>query len=141
MMHRTKHYLLGGLVMLLAASANAQQPTAPDSTETEMASGNGHFVVSYESRLQPIVINRMHSWVIHVENRAGETVEDAQLEVIGGMPVHDHGLPTLPQNTRHLGSGSYLVEGMKFHMNGWWQITVTITAADVADTVIFNLVL
>ncbi len=132
---------LTGLVTLLALAAMAQQPAAPGNTDTEVTSDNGRFIVSYETRLQPIVINRIHSWVFHIESAQGEAVEDAQVDVIGGMPVHDHGLPTLPQATQHLGSGNYLMEGMKFHMNGWWQITVTVITADATDTVTFDLVL
>lgn len=143
MKHRTMTLLssISGLGMLLATAAMAQQPAAPDNTDTEVTSDNGRFIVSYETKLQPIVINRIHSWVFHVENAQGGALEDVQVDVVGGMPVHDHGLPTLPQATRHLGNGNYLMEGMKFHMNGWWQITVTVTAADATDKVTFDLVL
>jgi hypothetical protein len=57
------------------------------------------------------------------------------------MPEHDHGLPTAPQVTRYLGNGDYLVEGIKFLMNGWWQMSFLITAGEQRDSVTFNLVL
>ena len=144
MMHRTMaapSSFTGLVTLLLAFSVMAQEPTVPDNTATEVTSDNGRFIVSYQTKLQPIVINRIHSWVFHVENAQGEAVENARVEVIGGMPVHDHGLPTLPQATQHLGSGNYLMEGMKFHMNGWWQITATVTTTDATDKVTFDLVL
>lgn len=97
------------------------------------------FRLSYEPGLQPISINRIHSWVVHVETPDGSPVEDATLTFAGGMPAHDHGLPTLPLATEYLGDGDYLVEGMKFHMNGWWQVTISITVAGVNDTVTFDL--
>jgi hypothetical protein len=55
------------------------------------------------------------------------------------MLVHDHGLPTLPLATQNLGDGDYLVEGMKFHMNGWWQVTLSIVSGDDSDSVTFDL--
>lgn len=97
------------------------------------------FRISYESGLRPISINRIHNWVVHIETSDGSPVADAMITLIGGMPEHDHGLPTLPLATQYLGDGDYLVEGMKFHMNGWWQITISITVAGDSDSVTFEL--
>jgi hypothetical protein len=44
------------------------------------------------------------------------------------MPDHDHGLPTLPVVTRETSPGRYLLEGVRFHMPGRWQLTLTITS-------------
>ena len=57
----------------------------------------------------------------------------------GGMPLHDHGLPTDPKMTTSLGSGDYLLEGMRFHMNGYWELLVTVDAGGRRDTVIIPL--
>ncbi|MFQ5547508.1 MAG: FixH family protein [Woeseia sp.] len=105
----------------------------------ELESRNGLFRVAYESRLDPIAINRIHSWVVHVETPEGEPVENADLRVEGGMPAHDHGLPTRPQVTRNLGSGNYLIEGMRFHMNGSWQVEITISVDGDSDVVFVEL--
>ena len=100
---------------------------------------DGTYLVSYESKLQPISINRIHNWVVHVEAADGSPVDDATITLVGGMPGHDHGLPTMPLATQYLGDGDYLVEGMKFHMNGFWQITISITVAGSSDSVTFDL--
>jgi hypothetical protein len=34
-----------------------------------------------------------------------------------------------------------MVDGMKFNMDGWWTLTVSIDGAAGADTATFNLVL
>ncbi len=102
-------------------------------------SDGGMFRISYESGLRPISINRIHNWIVHIERSDGSPVADAMITLIGGMPEHDHGLPTLPLATQYLGDGDYLVEGMKFHMNGWWQITISITVAGDNDSVTFDL--
>ena len=54
------------------------------------------------------------------------------------MPQHGHGLPTRPQVTRELADGTYLLEGMKFSMTGWWEIKLAIEATAGADKVTFN---
>jgi hypothetical protein len=107
--------------------------------DNTVATARQLFVVRYEPGLQPLAINRMHSWVIHVEMADGTPVDNASVMLVGGMPDHDHGLPTVPQTTRYLGAGDYLVEGVKFHMNGRWLITITIDAGDSRDEVTFEL--
>ncbi len=100
---------------------------------------SGHFRVTAHSQLTPIPINQMHSWILQVESAAGEPISDAAIEVDGGMPDHDHGLPTAPRVTKNLNEGRYLVEGIRFHMNGSWEISVTVVTAEQRDVVVLNL--
>ncbi len=102
-------------------------------------SDNKHFIVTYTSRLEPIEINNLHTWIIHIKDMNNKDVVDAKLTVIGGMPEHNHGLPTQPKITKNLGDGCYLLEGMKFHMMGWWTVTISITNKKASDAVTFNL--
>ena len=85
------------------------------------------FVVTYTTPAGPPAINRMHSWILHIENDSGMAIEGASIDVVGGMPEHNHGLPTRPRVTEELGSGDYKLDGMRFHMRGYWEIVVTIT--------------
>ena len=91
--------------------------------------------VTYSTPDGPPTINRIHSWVLHVESPDGKPVEDAEITVAGGMPEHDHGLPTRPRVTRELGDGDYQLDGMRFHMRGYWEIEVTVVT-DRHSTVI-----
>ena len=118
--------------LLLALSA-ASAPLATAANPQMWTSKAGLYRVSYKSELDPIVINEIHNWVIHVETAGGKPVADAEIAIGGGMPAHNHGLPTQPSVTKNLGDGDYLVEGMRFHMLGDWQITVTIDAAPGHD--------
>ena len=102
-------------------------------------SRDGLYSLSFTSELTPIVINRIHRWTLHLEAADGEPVEGAEIAVEGGMPEHDHGLPTSPRVTRELGDGDYLLEGVRFHMNGDWEITVSIDAVQGSDTVVIRL--
>jgi len=119
--------------LLFATSDGVAQETASSDSD------NGKFVVSYTTELQPLSINKIHDWIIHVESANGNPIDGATITLVGGMPVHDHGLPTLPLATQNLGEGNYLVEGMKFHMNGWWQVTISIVSGDDSDSVTFDL--
>lgn len=100
---------------------------------------SGYYRVSIESRLQPLVINTIHEWVVHVETPAGEPVHEAQVSITGGMPAHNHGLPTSPAMIAELGNGDYLLAGMRFHMRGYWELLVTVDAGGRRDTVVIPL--
>ena len=126
----TRIVLVAMLCMLLQ-----QVGTADD----VWVSKRGLFTVSYESALQPIEINQMHYWVLHIESEGGGLVTGAHIEVIGGMPAHDHGLPTRPRVTTELKDGNYRLDGMRFHMAGDWELTITITVDGNTDTVIVAL--
>ncbi len=102
-------------------------------------SGNGLYRLSYSSNLRPIQINRLHSWNIHLETMDGQGVERAEFNVTGGMPIHDHGLPTKPRVTREIGNGDYLLEGVRFHMRGDWELVISVNSAAGSDTVVVEL--
>ncbi|MFN3331403.1 MAG: FixH family protein [Caldilinea sp.] len=130
--------LIAGCAGSMAMHSQSNSPAELDYSTTR-ASDEGRFVVSFTSALDPIVINQMHSWTLHVETADGAPVENAVIQVSGGMPEHFHGMPTQPRVTQNLGGGDYLVEGMRFQMGGWWTVTFAIDANGVQDSVTFNL--
>lgn len=90
-----------------------------------------------------VPLNRMHRWRLLLSDLHGAPVSGARIEVGGHMPGHVHGLPTQPQVTRMLAPGVYLVEGLKFQMEGWWVMQFEIHPAlpgAAPDNVAFNLV-
>jgi hypothetical protein len=129
----------GGVISLrclLAALCVLAVSGAPSSAAAPSARGT--FQVEWESRLEPLAINVIHSWVLTVRTADGAPLEGAAITVSGGMPEHDHGLPTAPRVTRELGGGRYLVEGMKFHMSGRWEVTVAIAKGGQSDRITFE---
>jgi len=126
-------------VLALLAASMAEENRAESADSRVWISQSGLFEVSYKSQQHPITINRMHSWVLHVETADGQPVANADITMLGGMPEHDHGLPTSPRMTQYLGNGEYLIEGIRFHMNGSWEITITISADSDRDTVVILL--
>ncbi len=98
------------------------------------------YVVTLQPPATPPAINELHSWRVLLASPAGAPVGHARIGVDGGMPQHGHGLPTRPQVTRTLPDGTYVIEGMKFSMTGWWEIKLAIDGPAGADKVTFNTV-
>ena len=85
-----KQFTTTAFLMLLVVTGQAQP--AGDVFTSE----KGRFRVSYQSQLDPIAINRMHSWTLMVADSGGEPVTGANIAIKGGMPQHNHGLATQP---------------------------------------------
>jgi hypothetical protein len=115
-------------------------PTDLD-TSTNKMTDEGLFHVSVSTDVDPLPLNEIHSWTVHVETPDGQAVEGAQISVDGGMPEHNHGFPTAPEITKELGNGDYLLEGVKFSMAGWWELKLNIDDGEQTDQITFNLVL
>src|SRR5262245_37779563 len=85
---------------------------------TTRVSEHGMFRATIQPAVDPIRINRLHSWRLHIETLDGRPVENATITLDGDMPQHGHGMATTPQVSGYLGEGDYLIEGMKFQMGG-----------------------
>lgn len=141
-------YILAGLglaallVGILAAVylMLLQTASGPDTSRSKKTA-NGLFVASFEPERGVIRQGELQSWLLTLKTATGTPVEGAAITVSGGMPQHDHGLPTSPQATDYLGNGRYRIDGVKFSMSGWWQLHFGISAAAGSDSVVFNIVL
>ena len=107
---------------VFAPASGAEQARDPDLQGT---SSEGYRVKIY-SELTPLQINRIHGWKLVIEDAGGRPVQAARVEVSGGMPDHDHGLPTRPMITGEVEPGHYRLDGLRFHMPGRWQVFVSI---------------
>lgn len=135
--------LIGGLVALIIIFVTMliKMNAVPSNLDYSMTrkSAQGIYQISYTPDLGTVPVSQMQSWTLHVETADGQPVESATITVDGDMPQHGHGLPTHPQVTRYLGNGNYKVEGLKFHMPGWWVIDFVVTAEGQTDQARFNL--
>lgn len=127
-------YLFIFIALCFASVAIASEPSSILSATADSM----HFRVSYKSKVEPLPLNRIHSWILHVESSEGKPVENAEISVYGGMPAHKHGLPTEPV-VSEIGAGDYLLEGIKFSMGGKWEIWLNISAGDLTEKVKFNI--
>jgi hypothetical protein len=123
------------VISLISSSAHAANVNNAD---FRVSSDTGYSIAVY-SQLSPIEINKIHSWIIEITDRNNRPLKSANIEMIGGMPDHDHGLPTEPQVTEEVEPGKYLLEGVRFHMQGKWQIIFTIKENGNKDQAILEL--
>ena len=99
----------------------------------------GHYEVRFDSQLKPIVINQIQTWVMYVQTDEGVCLKGAEITVVGGMPEHNHGLPTAPLVRPGANDCEYLVEGLRFHMAGRWELNFKIKAGDKTDVLMVSL--
>jgi len=112
----------------------------PDVSRTKKTD-NGLYMASFVPERGVVRQGELESWLLTLKTKTGASVERAAIAISGGMPQHNHGLPTSPQVTDYLGDGRYRVEGVKFTMSGWWQLRFAISSGAGSDTVLFNVVL
>lgn len=135
----TTRFLATTLSTLALASLTGCMTPPPDlDLSMQRSSQDKKFVVAMQPPATPPAINQIHSWQVKLSTPDGTPVSHARINVDGGMPQHGHGLPTRPQVTRELADGTYLLEGMKFSMTGWWEIKLAIQTAGATDKVTFN---
>jgi hypothetical protein len=119
-------FRLSACLLLLGAQAAMGQFSGEPVLSVQTSKG---ITVDIYSEIAPLDINRIHSWQLRLTDAQGSPVSNAQIELVGGMPEHDHGMPTQPQITAETETGSYLLEGMRFHMPGKWLLDIKLTYA------------
>ena len=129
-----------GHLMMMMHGRNVARPAETEFGTGPRASASRRFTATLQSD-QPLRPRRMHAVRVAIADVEGRPVEDATIQIDGGMPEHGHGLPTRPRVTRSLGNGLYEIEGVRFNMGGWWEFKLAITAASGSDIVTFNLAL
>ena len=84
-------------------------------------------------------LGKIHNWSVRIARVGDGPVKGARIDFVGGMPAHDHGFPTVPRITKELGNGTYLLEGVRFNMAGWWQFVFCIETKHGNDVVRFDI--
>jgi hypothetical protein len=129
-----------GHVMMMMHGNNVARPGATEFGPGPRASASHKFTATLQPD-QPLRPRQMHTVRVAITDAEGAPVEDATIQIDGGMPEHGHGLPTRPRVTRALGHGLYEIEGVRFNMGGWWEFKLAINAASGSDVITFNLAL
>ena len=147
--HLRRAILFAGIAgVALAGPAHAfsfgrpavQKPAGQEFGFGPRESANQKYTV-YLRPLETLRLRKLQNVRVLILDAMGRPVEGARITVDGGMPEHDHGLPTQPQVRRSLGGGMYDIEGLRFSMGGWWVLKLAIEAPAGADRVTFNLAL
>ena len=122
------------LLFALSSGYAAETPDLTGTTEKGLT-------IEIYSELSPLRINQIHSWHVRILDGDRKTVAVEQLQINGGMPEHDHGLPTQPQITATLDNGDYLLEGVRFHMQGLWLLQIDLQHDSSEDSAAIEFVL
>ena len=104
---------------------------------TTVWSDDKKYRVSLYSNAFPIPMQKIHSWVVHIETADGKPLEKATIYIHGGMPAHRHGFPVKPRVKKNLGNGNYLIKGVKFSMMGDWEMRINIKELTKRDRAVF----
>jgi hypothetical protein len=129
-----------GHLMMMMHKSDAARPAATEFGTGPRASASRQFTATLQPD-QPLRPRRMQTVRVAITDAAGAPVDNATIQIDGGMPQHGHGLPTRPRVTRALGNGLYEIQGVRFNMGGWWEFTLAIHAPAGSDIVTFNLAL
>ena len=113
---------------------------APPDFPLTATSDSGLYRVSIQPAIDEIPIATFHDWILRVETADGGMFVPTRLGINGGMPAHRHGMTGEPRVTRRLEDGSFVVEGMKFHMAGEWRLIVGVDGPGGIDTASFDFV-
>ena len=97
------------------------------------------YKVTLYSKTFPLPVQKIHSWIAHIEYANGKPVENATVYIHGGMPAHRHDFPVKPRVNQYLGKGNYLIEAVKFSMIGNWEMRIYIQEKTQRDRAIFKI--
>ena len=117
-----------------------KRPEKIDVATTRKSEG-GSITVSYSNPEKTVPLNQIHSWILTLKDKNGKLLENAEIAASADMPEHLHGTTTRPEARPGSKPGQYVIEGMNFHMPGWWEVTLDITGGGTRDLVRFQLVL
>jgi hypothetical protein len=124
------HLLMGGTgAVRPPAEAFGMGPRSSESGLYEAALDPG-------DALRPREMRTIHAVI---RDASGRPVKGATVTVDGGMPEHNHGLPTRPRVSANSGDGVYEIQGVRFNMGGWWEFRLSIDGPAGLDTVTFHL--
>ena len=109
-------------------------------TVTSLTTKRGYFTLSYTATAEGVPLNELHNWTLKILNKDGIPVNDAVVVLYGDMPEHRHGMVTKPRVRKARLPGVYTVQGMKFHMPGWWIMVFDVSVGNLRDGGMFNFI-
>lgn len=121
-----------------AHQAGTENPDSDKARETS----NGSFFVTYAPKPDPIPLNQLFELVIRVFSgtERSKPLTDVSIEVDAAMPAHHHGMNLVPRVTA-AADGSFLVQGMLFHMPGDWELYIDVRSGDKKERARFDVVM
>lgn len=97
---------------------------------------NAQYLVDNEK----IPLNKIHNWTIQLTHNYKRSLKGANITLAATMPEHMHGMTTKPIISQGNKEGEFIIEGMNFHMPGWWELTLDVDGYGSRDLIIFNVI-
>jgi len=135
-----KTILTALLMLTMAACSHVKKPAPSEFGLGPRTSAQGRYVATLQPA-ETLKVRKLQSMQVTLVDAEGRPLDGARIAVGGGMPQHGHGLPTRPRVTKQLGNGTYVIEGVRFNMGGWWEFELAVDGPAGPDTVTFNLAL
>ena len=88
------------------------------------ASKNKYYQIDLKCAHPPTLSGFQNCWFT-LSNKT-KTISNAKVFIEGGMPAHQHGLPTAPNVSWNYMNKLYTINGLKFSMPGAWQLSFLI---------------
>ena len=127
-----------GLAIDAYGKVTQPRPENLDLSTTVLSSG-GYFSAAFSVEGDCPPMNRIHAWKLRLVARDGEPLSGAEVVIDVDMPEHLHGMTTQPHVYETAVAGEYRIDGMNFHMPGWWEITLDVSRGGGRDLARFNL--
>jgi len=120
------------------SASPAPEPPLPAPPEIEwtetLKSADGTYVVRYRCEPHPIPQGELFRMTVGVFSADSGTPvgDEIELRVDAAMPEHAHGMNTRPTVERGR-DGLFRVDGMLFHMSGYWEIYFDVVDRGVVE--------
>lgn len=122
------------------SSSPNHQAFRPPPERFNRSQSSQNWLVSYQAEPDPIPLNQHFRLLLNVQNAQSRqpAPDDLQVTLDATMPAHNHGMNVKPA-LKPLGNGRYEVQGLLFHMAGYWEISVQLQPPGAeAETVLFG---
>lgn len=125
-------------LMMMVSRGGTDRPAASEFGLGPRTSSHGLYTATLEPA-EPLRTRKLQTVRVRLGDVSGVGIDEAAISIQGGMPEHGHGLPTRPRVKKSAAEGIYEIEGLRFNMGGWWELTLAISSPEGSDTVTFNL--
>ncbi len=116
-----------GLASQVVSACVTDKPVKQEGAESWRCAGvsdTGNVRVYLTPLVKEVPLRKFHTWAVRIEAVDGTPLAVTRVMVDGGMPDHGHGLPTKPRVIKSKAVGEFLIEGLKFHMPGLWNLDI-----------------
>jgi hypothetical protein len=119
---------MSALALVAAAPALSAAPTGGRTRA-------GHFTVQVVGIGSPEPLNQLHTFELMLAGPDGKPITGAAVDVSGQHRYALNPLPTSPRVRNGPREGSYIVDGLRFHLAGEWRLVFAIEFEQIRDLI------